>query len=248
MMLYWSVFGLKNRDKSRREVAHASRCSSSTGMRDHAREDHDADREDQRDHAGGVDLERDERGVAAVHAARRTRFAWWTGMRRWPSLIRTMPTIVSRPMSDEHDRADDIARDRVAGDELTSTALGNDATMPPKMMIEMPLPMPNSVISSPIQTSSIVPAVIVSRIARVGRIVSDSRTAEAFDQRPSVRTGLLREQQRLTVALQERQRTVSQWVYWLILLRPRWPSFDSSFRRGMIGVISCMMIDAVMYG
>jgi hypothetical protein len=37
-------------------------------------------------------------------------------------------------------------------------------------------------------------------------------------------------------------------VYWLIRFRPCCPSFDISFKAGMIGVINCMMIDAVMYG
>ena len=40
--------------------------------------------------------------------------------------------------------------------------------------------------------------------------------------------------------------TVKKWVYWLILFRPCWPSFESSLSRGMIGVINCMMIEAVM--
>ena len=50
---------------------------------------------------------------------------------------------------------------------LTSpaTAPGIDATIPPKMMIETPLPIPNSVISSPIQTRSNVPAAMAMRVA-----------------------------------------------------------------------------------
>jgi len=39
---------------------------------------------------------------------------------------------------------------------------GTPATMPAKMMIEIPLPMPCSVISSPSQIANIVPAVIVT--------------------------------------------------------------------------------------
>ena len=38
---------------------------------------------------------------------------------------------------------------------------GRPAMMPAKIMTEMPLPMPFSLISSPIQTRNIVPAVIV---------------------------------------------------------------------------------------
>ena len=42
------------------------------------------------------------------------------------------------------------------------------ATMPPKMMIEIPLPMPFSVISSPSHTRNIVPAVIANSAVIVG--------------------------------------------------------------------------------
>ena len=44
---------------------------------------------------------------------------------------------------------------------------GKRAMMPPKMMIETPWPTPYWVISSPIHTSSIVPAVIEIMIASV---------------------------------------------------------------------------------
>ena len=47
--------------------------------------------------------------------------------------------------------------------------VGMPATMPPKMMSEMPLPMPFSVISSPSQTRNIVPAVMEATAAKVGR-------------------------------------------------------------------------------
>jgi hypothetical protein len=39
---------------------------------------------------------------------------------------------------------------------------GTCATIPAKMIIEIPLPIPSSVISSPSQTANIVPAVIVT--------------------------------------------------------------------------------------
>ena len=52
------------------------------------------------------------------------------------------------------------------------TMLGNNvgrpATMPPKMISEMPLPMPFSVISSPIQTRNMVPAVMEITADSVG--------------------------------------------------------------------------------
>ena len=94
------------------------------------------------------------------------------------------------------------------------TEPGNDATMPPKMMMETPLPIPNSVMSSPIQTSNIVPAVIVSKVAIVDSTMLELPNPKPFDQRTAVRTGLLREQHALTVSPGAcASGTVSQWVY-----------------------------------
>ena len=46
---------------------------------------------------------------------------------------------------------------------------GMPATMPPKMIIDMPLPIPFSVMRSPIHTRKIVPASMDSSMAAVGR-------------------------------------------------------------------------------
>ena len=46
------------------------------------------------------------------------------------------------------------------------TAPGSCATMPAKMMSDMPLPMPRSVICSPSHMMSVEPAVIVSTVIR----------------------------------------------------------------------------------
>jgi hypothetical protein len=51
-------------------------------------------------------------------------------------------------------------------------------------MIEIPLPIPFSVISSPIQTSNIVPAVSVARMATVGRKVSRSKRPKFWTRLP----------------------------------------------------------------
>ena len=58
----------------------------------------------------------------------------------------------------------------------------------------------------------------------------------------------LREEQRLPVALEQRQRHGQPVGVLVDLVAALLPSFDSSLRRGMIGVINCMMIEAVMYG
>ena len=73
------------------------------------------------------------------------------------------------------------------------------ATMPAKMISEMPLPMPFSVISSPSQTRNIVPAVIEMTAAKVGS-ASGPVKPMSLDG-----AGLLQDQQ-LAVALDDRHR------------------------------------------
>jgi hypothetical protein len=81
-----------------------------------------------------------------------------------------MPTIVKRPMPRNIAVPTTLLEtDGPANRDIME--LGRDATIPPKMMIETPFPIPNSVMSSPIQTSSMVPAVIVSKVAIVGKTV-----------------------------------------------------------------------------
>ena len=64
------------------------------------------------------------------------------------------------------------------------------ATMPPKMITEMPLPMPFSVISSPIQTRNIVPAVIENSAVNVDeRLIARERGIEHRARRRGL-TGL----------------------------------------------------------
>ena len=66
------------------------------------------------------------------------------------------------------------------------TEPGNDATIPPKMMMEIPFPIPNSVMSSPIQTNSIVPAVMVSNVAKVDKIMAElPKPNPSINGRPS---------------------------------------------------------------
>ena len=57
---------------------------------------------------------------------------------------------------------------------------GMPATMPPKMISEMPLPMPFSVMSSPSQTRNIVPAVMEAS-GRQGRQRLAAREADVAD-------------------------------------------------------------------
>ena len=54
----------------------------------------------------------------------------------------------------------------VTGERLPAIACGKPATMPAKMIIEMPLPMPRSVICSPSHMRNIVPVVRVRTVTR----------------------------------------------------------------------------------
>ena len=77
-----------------------------------------------------------------------------------------------------------LSAERAAGRPASRPCPADDATMPPKMMIETPLPMPFSVINSPIQTRNIVPAVIESRMARSSSAGVAVEETEVLDQRP----------------------------------------------------------------
>ena len=99
----------------------------------------------------------------------RTRRAYCTGIFRTPSLMRMMPTIVSSPMP-----AKRMIETRLNDEPPVSrfaSPPGNPATMPPKMMMLTPLPMPFSVINSPIQTSTSVAATVEVSSVKLGRKV-----------------------------------------------------------------------------
>ena len=87
------------------------------------------------------------------------RFAYWIGMRRWPSWTKT--TATTMPMA-------------ISGKNSFSTApplsqalmpCGMEVRIDAKISSEMPLPMPRFVISSPNHISTIVPAVSVTTIS-----------------------------------------------------------------------------------
>ena len=96
--------------------------------------------------------------------ARKTLFAYCTGIFRTASCIQTIDAtsaIATAVSSSNPNRP---------MDELNTwfSRPGMPATMPPKMMIEMPLPIPFSVISSPSQTRNIEPAVRAASAVTVG--------------------------------------------------------------------------------
>ena len=126
------------------------------------REDDEGEGEDERDHAGGVDAQRNV-GLPrlSVHAAAPEQAA--RVLHRHPPL-RLVEEDDGRHHHDDQreDHQDADARQACRGAGDAGQELGMPATMPPKMMREMPLPMPFSVMSSPSQTRNMVPAVMAT--------------------------------------------------------------------------------------
>ena len=89
------------------------------------------------------------------------RLAYCTGMRRSPVVIQMTPTITARAMITN------------ATCETSDIEPSKNLAIPPgrremmlmKMRIDMPLPMPRAVISSPIHMTTVAPAVRVKRMS-----------------------------------------------------------------------------------
>ena len=116
---------------------------------------------------------------------------------------------------------------------------GKAATMPAKIISDMPLPMPRSVINSPSQTRNIVPAVIEIMAAVVGSRASPAKPT-------LVSTPLCCNSTSCPNPWAKAIGTVIQWTMRLTLARPASPSRDICCNWGMTGVSSCITMDAVM--
>ncbi len=106
-------------------------------------------------------------------------------MRRWPFSTYTT-TIVTPITSAKMKSATMIDIDPVrTSSSVPPIAAGSPATMPPKMIIEMPLPMPRSVICSPSHMRNMVPVIsvitVVMRNARPGSITSPGCDSSATE-------------------------------------------------------------------
>ena len=126
---------------------------------DGAREDQHTGCKDQRDHAGRVDPQRHVRALAtddhqpvATHS---------------PDTLAILHRDAALPFLDDHDHrhgqhrhdGKDQELDKATLDAVFRTLAGMPAMMPPKMIIETPLPIPSSVMIWPNHMAIIVPAV-----------------------------------------------------------------------------------------
>ncbi len=79
-------------------------------------------------------------------------------MRRWPWYMNTIETIVTSAMPSHRISPNQFTLPLLASENVCPTCVGKRSTMPTKMISEMPLPMPLSVICSPSHIRNIVPA------------------------------------------------------------------------------------------
>ena len=89
-----------------------------------------------------------------------TRLAYCTGMRRSPVVIQMTPTITARAMT-----TNAICADQAHARRTWRTPPGMREMMLMKMRIDMPLPMPRAVMSSPSHMTAVAPAVRVTTMS-----------------------------------------------------------------------------------
>ena len=87
------------------------------------------------------------------------RFAYWIGIRRWPSWMKTIAAMIESAISGKKSFS--------IGPPFHQAAIpiGAPTRIEAKMSSEMPLPIPRLVISSPIHISSVQPTVSVMMIS-----------------------------------------------------------------------------------
>ena len=131
------------------------------------REQQDADREDDGDDAGLVDAQRQERGATLVHAPA----ADAAGVLDGDAPLAFLDVHDGRHGADAQEPEGDARGQVRRAQERAPGRAGSLATMPAKMMKLMPLPMPRSVMSSPIHISRMVPATREAIMVSVSRLV-----------------------------------------------------------------------------
>ncbi len=119
-----------------------------------------------------------------------------------------------------------------------------------KISSDMPLPMPRSVMSSPIHMMRPVPAVIVTTMSRIaaGESLVMSCEHSATLPPPVENSAPLRATVMRVVDCSTPSAMVRYRVYWVRRDWPAWPSLYRVSKCGMTTRSSCTMIDAVMYG
>ena len=96
------------------------------------------------------------------------RLAYWTGIRRWACSMKMTPAITARPITITTEKMNQpAAPSRLS--LMDHREAGNCAAIWVKIITDMPLPTPRSVISSPSHMITPVPAVMVRIMVRIGK-------------------------------------------------------------------------------
>ena len=98
------------------------------------------------------------------------RFAYWIGIRRWPSWTKTTATMIASASSGN------ISRSNESPSYQARRPPGSPERIDAKMSSEIPLPIPRFVISSPIHMRSVVAAVSEVTI-RMKRLTASDESA-----------------------------------------------------------------------
>src|SRR6185437_507240 len=122
------------------------------------------------------------------------------------------------------------------------SACGRPATMPAKMISEIPLPMPRSVICSPSHIRNMLPAVSPITDAKMNP-KPGSYTTGTPPEMPSFCSAIA-----MPKAWNADNPTVPQRVYLVMMRWPACPSFLSCCQAGSTEPIICTTMDAEMYG
>ena len=96
-----------------------------------------------------------------------TRFAYCTGIRRWPPSTKTMKATTATIKARSRIMASGVKTPQAPVLNFSyrsRMARGKPTTMPTKMMSDMPLPMPRSLICSPSHMMNAEPVVRVSTV------------------------------------------------------------------------------------
>ena len=170
------------------------------------------------------------------------RLAYCTGIRRCAcSMKTTKPTMQATTT-----RASSSVKVPLVC-QIVSSSPGMTAMTWVKIMTDMPLPTPRSVISSPIHMMTAVPATMVMTMVAIRKTdasgISGFRVEVHCDDWNSCP---LRASSMYPVDCRTASPMVRYRVYWVILAWPAWPSFFSVSRRGITTVSSCKMMLAVM--
>src|SRR5215471_19484829 len=172
------------------------------------------------------------------------RLAYCTGMRRCACSMNTMPVKTTTTTA-----TDSTEVNGPLVWKMVNISPGMTAMTCVKIRIDMPLPTPRSVISSPIHMMTAVPATMVITIVAIRNTEASGMIGLSVAVHwLELNSVPLRASSMYPVDCKTARPMVRYLVYWVIFAWPAWPSCLRASSRGITTVSSCKMMLAVMYG